>query len=222
MLSQQGTIRKPMKEHTKAVLEACTGQLVALGLTRRRRGLAVWQMNDEMWGGVGMQVQIMRDNSVRVVPVPQVVWDPVERLVAHGKGLGYRPWSPTAITRSRVVLPSKQVGPFAFPEPELHGSVLDRFGSFVRAKLIPVVLEMADEREILRHYRREAPKGVGRAEHALAILAWTSKTLDLTEDFGSLLSVQPEEEKRARLEAFHHRLCGSEEVRELIGPARFG
>lgn len=208
-----------MKEHTKAVLEACTGQLVAQGLTRRRRGLAIWRMNDEMWGGVGMQVQVVRGGgAVRIVPIPQVVWEPVERLVAHGKGHGYMPWSPTAITRSGTLAPPKQVGPFEFREPEVRGAMLDRFGTFVQVRLIPHVLEMADERAILRHYRAQATKGPGRAEHALAIRAWQTKSLDLFEDFGSLLSVQSGEEPRARLSAFHHRLTGSEEVRALLAP----
>lgn len=207
-----------MKEHTKAVLEACTGQLVALGLMRRRRGLAVWQMNDEMWGGVGMQAQFLRSGAMRVIPVPQVVWDPVEQLVAHGKGTGYRPWSATAITRSRVVLPEKRMGPFEFRDPEVQGAMLDKFGVFVRQRLIPTILEMADEREILRHYRAEAYKGLGRAEHALAILAWTHKSLELEDDLGSLLRQQTQDETRASLEAFHHRLRGSEEARALIAP----
>lgn len=96
--------------------------------------------------------------------------------------------------------------------------MLDKFGVFVRQRLIPTILEMADEREILRHYRAEAYKGLGRAEHALAILAWTHKSLELEDDFGSLLRQQTQDETRASLEAFHHRLRGSEEARALIAP----
>jgi hypothetical protein len=217
MLEAQGKEPPTMKEHTKAVLEACTGQLVALGLLRRRRGLAVWQMNEEMWGGVGMQVQLTRHGATRILPVAQLVWDPVERLVAHGKGTGYRPWSPAAITRARVVLPAPDTGPIEFISPEVRGDMLDRFARLVQSDIVPTILNMADEGEILRHYRAGAGEGVGRAEHALAILAWVTKSLDLGADYGSLLSVQTQDETRSRLQAFHHRLTGSREARVLIG-----
>lgn len=205
-----------MKEHTKAVLEACTGHLVAQGMSRQRRNLAVWQMNDEMWGGVSMQVQV-KGRRVRVLPSAHVLWEPVEWLVAHGKGEGFRPWSRFSTTRSRQVAPPKSVGPLDFIEPEIDGRVIERFARFAREVIVGEVLDMADERALLRHFRANASKGAGRAEHALAIRAWQTKSLDLADDYGSLLVAQCEAEQRHKLERFRLRLEQSDAARALLG-----
>lgn len=204
-----------MKEHTKAVLEACTGHLVAQGMTRQRRNLAVWQMNDEMWGGISMQV-LVKGRRVRVLPSAQVLWEPVEVLVAHGKGEGFRPWTRFSITRSRQVTPPPAIGPLDFYEPELDGSVLERFAILARQVIVGEVLDLADERALLQHFRKNANKGVGRAEHALAIRAWQKKSLDLEDDYGSLMIEQREDEQRNRLERFHLRLRQSVAAREML------
>lgn len=208
-----------MKEHTKAVLEACTGQLVALGLTRMRRGLAVWDMNDEMAGGIGMQVQTTSSHT-RILPMSMVVWEPVERLVAHGKGVEYRPWSRMAITRSKFFEPSRKVPFLDFKDGEVDTTVLSRFRELVSDHMIPMALSLADERAMLTHFRSGATKGGGRAEHALAILAWQNKTLDVTDAYGSLLTAQSQEGARSRLERFHHRLIASESARSLVEGAQ--
>ena len=215
-IAELGTRAGPMNEHAKAVLEACTGQLVALGMTRMRRGLAVWQMNDEMWGGIATQIQFMSSGMVRVIPVMQVVWDPVERLVAHGKGMGYRPWGATMVTRSRLVLPSRAIGPIEFRDPEVDGRMLDRFARLATGELVPQILDMADERDILRFFLDGAGRGGGRAEHVLAIRAWQKKSLDIVEDYGRLLTVQTLEDHRSRLESFHGRLSTSQAVLEML------
>lgn len=205
-----------MKEHTKAVLEACTGHLVALGMTRWRRNLAVWSMNDEMYGGISMQVQT-RTGVVTVIPIAHVLWEPIEQLVAHGKGKRFTPWGRMSITRSRPVVPPRQVGRFEFKEPVIDGIVLERFARFAQRKVVREVLDLADERALLSHFRSNANKGGGRAEHALAIRAWQTKSLDLSEDYGSLLTAQTDFTYRVRLERFHHRLVASSAARELLG-----
>ncbi|MBV7409875.1 hypothetical protein [Maritimibacter sp. DP1N21-5] len=205
-----------MDEHTKAVLEACTGQLVALGMTRQRRGLAVWQMNDEMWGGIAMQVRLHGSGMVRVIPVLQIVWEPVEMIVACVRGLGYRPWGPASVTRSRLKLPSREIGPVEFRNPEVDGRVLDRFAQLSKKELVPAILDLADERHILQFFREGAGRGGGRAEHVLAIRAWQTRSLDVVEEYGRLLTLQTENDHRSRLEAFQSRLTASAEVQAIL------
>ena len=198
----------PMTEHTKAVLEAATSQLVALGLTRRRRGLAVWQMNDELWGGIGFVSQA-HETRVRLLVVPQLVWEPIEQLVAHGKGLEYRPWNPSFVTRSDILPPLKGEGGLAFEVPEVDSATLNRLKQFVAAEAIPRVLEMADLRDLASYFSDEAPRGGGRAERALAIEAWKKRSLELRDEYVTLRATQMRQENRTRFEQFYNQLCGS-------------
>lgn len=209
-------MRHLMKEHTKAVLEACTGQLVALGLTRTRRSLAVWAMNDEMLGGVSLQVQV-QGRQVIVVPVANVVWLPVEQLFARGRGQDFRPWTRFSITLRRPVMPPRTIGAFRFTDPEIDSRVLEKFGHFARHRLIGEVLELAEERRILRHYRTDAITGAAQAGRALAIKAWQSRTLDLDAEMHRLRAGLARDDARDRLERFHARLVSSPGAQALLG-----
>lgn len=208
-----------MKEHTKAVLEACTGQLVALGLERRRRGHAIWSMNAHMWGGIGMQVQTRR-GQVLVTPVAQVMWDPVERLVAIGRGREYRPWGPGAVTRATIVVAKSARQAITFEEDQVNGDMLDRFGTLARQHLVARVLDMADERAITAHYSEQVNARGGKAEYLLAIRAWQgraeNRVMALDRELGWLLTALESETARSRLLAFHDRLIHSDQTAMVL------
>lgn len=205
-----------MKEHTKAVLEACTGQMVALGMSRLRRNLAVWRMNEDMLGGVGLQIQL-RANRVRVVPIAHVVWEPVERLVALGQGRDYRPWQTHGVTRSSAVSPGRRIGSLDFKEPEIDGMMLERFSRHAQQSVVPQVLELADERALLSFFRSGSVRTPRKAEYVLAIRAMQERSFDLGGDLGRLLTATGSDQSKRRIVDFHSVLSQSQDARAILG-----
>lgn len=206
------------QDEVDAAIEAATLGLESMGLTRRAQGHLFWQMNDEMLGGIRLQAR-RRADKVEITPVAQVVWLPIEQLVAIGKGVCFRPWSPMAITRSLIQITPPGQRRASFEPATVTKAAADLMVQ-TEEKVIPQIVDMADERVLVESFKAQARDKVGQALRLVAWQTWERGHVDLDQAFADLMAAQPEARSRARLKQFLERLATSEQTQEVLAGKR--
>ncbi len=204
-----------MKPHTREILDLCTECLVDAGLQRKRRGLAIWSLNQQMAGAICLSHQDFKDGSVRIDTVPQVYWEPVQKIYSAGIGEKYR--FTHIPTRSRMWSfinhgePDLIFAPNTIPAPNFS-----RLKEAVQQSVIPKVIELADKQNILEFYRKEVPCGGDRPEMFLAISAVLNRSTQLDEELEWIMSVLNEQMFVDSVTAFYRRIRCSPDVLALL------
>ncbi|MGH1368976.1 MAG: hypothetical protein ACRBCL_10180 [Maritimibacter sp.] len=198
----------------EAASEFATQTLVDMGLSERAPGHVFWHMNPDMLGGIRLQARA-RGGKIEMTPVAQVVWLPIERLVAVGKGMKYRPWSPMAITRSLIQISAPGSRPPRFTPGDFAEGASDLM-MLAKTKVIPQIVEMADERALRDVFRAQARAKVGQALRLVAYQTWERGRVDLDQAFADLMAGQTEARGRARLRQFLDRLAQSQQTEAIL------
>ena len=194
-----------MNPHTRDVLEDCTRFLVEQGLTRKRRGLAYWKIDQEIAGAVFLQHRDLADGAVRVEAAPQVYWEPVERIFSAGNDTHYQAF--VAPTRTRqVIFRCAHAGTPIFHESENRSESLALLRDHLHNRVLPKVKEMAEKPRIFDFYRSEVPAGGGRPEMYLAMSAWEKRSLDLDGELDWICSLLTDDQLKDSVKKFYARL----------------
>ena len=206
-------------DEVERALELATACLEADGLTRRATGALCWEMNPEMLGGIRLQAR-QKAGGVEISPVAQVVWTPIEELVAIGKGTLYRPWTPMSVTRALIQLnPGGKNAPL-FGGAEAGGE--EALLALVNRRVIPQIVEMADERALEAVFRGEARGKLGQALRLVALQTWQRGRVDIDQPFADLMALMSEARSRARLKSFLDRLAASPDTERVLARRRAG
>ncbi|MDX8352306.1 hypothetical protein [Cognatiyoonia sp. IB215182] len=204
-----------MKPFTKEVLERGTEVMMRHGMSRRRRGLAVWEVSDEVSGAVVLQHRDFPDGTVQIDTCPQVHWEPVQKLYAAGLNTSHRAFQQP--TRSRMWSFVNFSEPDLVFAPEfVSAEKLARLSTHIRHRVIEKVLELADPEDISSFYLEQLPHGGHRPEMYLCVRAWMNRTLKLDDEFEQALLMLNKNEFIESLTAFYTQLKNSAIARTLI------
>lgn len=207
----------PELDELQRALERATACLEATGLERRGRGALCWEMNPDMQGGIRLQAR-KKAAGIEITPVAQVVWTPIEELVAIGKGTLYRPWTAMFVTRALI-----QMTPGGAGTPVIGNDTQDweaALRALVSRKVIPQIVEMADERALEAQFRKDARGKLGQALRLVALQTWQRGRVDIDQAFADLMALQGEARSRARLKSFLDRLADSPQTAGVLARRR--
>lgn len=204
-----------LKPFTKEVLERCTEILLNHGLSRRRRGLAVWAVSSEIQGAINLQHRDFPDGTVGIDTYAQVYWEPVQRLYSAGLNASYRAFEEP--TQSRMWSFLNFSDPDLLFVPELvSDESLARLSTHVEERVINKVLKLAEPTNVASFYLEEIPYGGHRPEMYLCLMAWMKRTLKLDEEFEHAISLLDHDQFIDSLSTFYARLKDSPLAQRLI------
>ena len=190
------------------------------GLSRKRRGLGVWSVSQEIQGAIALQHQDFRDGTVKIDTFPQVYWAPVEKLYCAGLDDRYRAFERPTNSRMWSFINFSE-SDLDFAPEAVSSEKLARLRKHIETRVVGKVLEMAEPEEILDLYLSEIPAGGHRAEKYLCLKAWTKRTLELDEEFEHSSSLLNHDEFIQGFEVFYAQLKRSEVAQRLISENRF-
>ena len=204
-----------LKPFTKEVLERCTEVFQKHGLSRRRRGLGVWAISNEVQGAITLQHRDFSDGTVQIDAFPQVYWEPIQRLYSAGLDARYRAFEQP--TRSRMW------SFLNFSEPDLvfapeavSAEKLARLSTHIEKRVVGKVIELAEPENVLSFYLEELPYGGHRPEMYLCLKAWMNRTLDLDDELEHATSLLSNEQFIQGLRVFYDQLKNSPAAKKLI------
>lgn len=128
-----------MKPHTKDVLELGTDILVEVGLKRKSRGKAIWEINEEMWGCIQLSPRVFGDGSFHLDILGFVYWDKFEKMMSASEGQKYKFTGFPTVTKFLSPQPL-----LFFPPDEIVEAELQRLRRQVTDVAISEVEKMAD------------------------------------------------------------------------------
>ena len=208
-----------MKPFTKEVLERCTEVLQKHGLSRRRRGLGVWTVSDEIQGAITLQHRDFPDGTVQIDTFPQVYWEPVQRLYSAGCNANYRAFEHA--TQSRMWSFINFSEPNLVFEPKVvSAEKIARMSDHIERHVVGKVLELAEPENILRDYLEELPYGGHCPEMYICLKAWMNRTLDLDCELKQAISLLSHEQFIQGLRVFYDQLRSSTVAKNLISGNR--
>ncbi|MEP5633021.1 MAG: hypothetical protein ABJP79_14155 [Tateyamaria sp.] len=208
-----------MKPFTKEVLERCTEVLQQHGLTRRRRGLAVWEVSNEIQGAITLLKRDFPDGTVSIDTYPQVYWEPVQRLYSAGLNTRYRAFEQPTQSRMWSFLNFSEPA-LVFKPQIVSDENLDRLSRHVKQRVIKKVLELAETADVVSFYLEELPYGGHRPEMYLCLMAWTKRTLKLDDEFDRAISLLNHAQFIDGLNVFYQQLKDSTVANSLISRSR--
>lgn len=204
-----------LKPFTKEVLEQCTQVLQKRGLSRKRRGLGIWTVSDEVQGAITLQHRDFPDGTVQIDTFPQVYWEPVQRLYSAGLNTQYRALQQPTQSRMWSFINFSEPN-LVFTPDFVKTENLARLNTHIEERVIEKVLELSDPANISSFYLEELPFGGHRPEMHLCIKAWMKRTLMLDDEFEHALSLLSHGEFIDSLHAFYIQLKSSPVARSLI------
>lgn len=208
-----------MKPFTKEVYERCMDILKTHGLSRRRRGLGIFTISEEIQGAIALFHRDFPDGSVEIHTVPQVYWETVQRLYSAGRNLPFRAFEQPTRTRMWSFINFGE--PKLIFEPNsLNRDNFTRLSAHVEWRVLGKVLEMAEPKNALQATLDELPSGGHRPKIFLSIKAWINRTLELDDEFNQAISLLDHDHFIQSLTRFYDQLKQSDVAHELIKTGR--
>lgn len=168
-----------------------------------------------MTGAINLAKRDYPDQTVVIEPYPQVYWHPINQILAVGMRRKYSRFQQP--TRSRLW------SPLFFDKPwfEFHPNndpidTINALRQFTTSHLIPKVLDMANETDILRKTQRNIKSGGANPEKCLAISIWQNRTVDLDHVFQSIFKELEHDQFKNSFTEFYDTVHQSEDIAQLL------